>query len=59
MKDRVYIHKKTRNEYYVHSWSAKVKVGENWYPAVLYSEHKGSSQIYVRTVSDFKEKFEQ
>lgn len=55
--ERVYFDPETHFEYYAHSMSAKVKIGGSWYDAVLYTKENDTT-IYVRTLSDFLEKFE-
>lgn len=48
----------TEAEYCVHTMDAKVKIGDSWYTAVIYTKNDGDSQIYVRTMGNFKDKFQ-
>lgn len=54
--DAVYVHQGNGNEYVIESY-AKIQVDNVWVDAVIYRQRKMYDMKFVRTVTEFKQKF--
>lgn len=54
----IYIENETGTEYFVHSKRAKMKIGDKYYNAVVFTEHSLNTQIFVMQIDEFYQRFE-